>query len=112
MIQLTVLVKRNPELSIDEFHDRWRAHGRMIAADPVFRRLMTRYEQHHRAVVDYRNGDTFDGMALQWYETYDDFRALLASDEYETKMAPDEAQLLDLEELVVIFTEPGEVFIP
>ncbi|MBC7896261.1 MAG: aspartate kinase, partial [Cytophagaceae bacterium] len=65
---LTELVKRNPALSIEEFHEEWRAHGRMIADEPVFCRYIVRYEQHHRAITDYRNGDTFDGMAIQWYE--------------------------------------------
>ena len=70
VIKLTVLVKRNPALSVEEFHDEWRAHGRMIAAEPVFARYIKRYEQHHRVPADYRNGDTHDGMAVQWYESY------------------------------------------
>ena len=112
MIKLTVLVKRNPDLSIDDFHDRWREHGRMIAAEPAFRRLIKRYEQHHRALPDYRNGDTFDGMALQWFDSFSDFLALVDSPEYRDKMQPDEARLLDMDRLVVIFTEEAEVFIP
>ena len=63
MIKLTVLVKRNPALSVEEFHEEWRAHGRMIADEPVFARYIKRYEQHHRVPADYRNGDTYDGMA-------------------------------------------------
>ena len=112
MIKLTVLVKRNPALSIDEFHDEWRAHGRMIASEPAFRRYIQRYEQHHRAVRDYRNGDTFDGLALQWFETFSDFLALIETPEYAAKMQPDEARMLDPERIVVLFTEDSEVFIP
>jgi len=56
MIKLTVLVKRNPALSVEDFHAEWRAHGRMIAAEPVFARFIRRYEQHHRVPADYRNG--------------------------------------------------------
>ena len=112
MIKLTVLVKRNPDLSVDDFHARWREHGRMIAAEPAFRRFIQRYEQHHRALADYRNGDTFDGMALQWFDSFDDFIALIQSPEYTEKLQPDEARLLDMDHLVVIFTEEAEVFIP
>ena len=111
MIKLTVLVKRKPDLSIEDFHDEWRAHGRMIADEPVFGRYIRRYEQHHRVPADYRTGDTFDGMVLQWFDSYADFLALLQTPEYVAKMQPDEARLLDLPGMVILFTEEAEVFI-
>ena len=112
MIKLTVLVKRNPALSVDEFHDLWRAHGRMIAEEPVFRRFIKRYEQHHRAPADYRNGDAYDGVAIQWFDRFADFVALIETPEYEAKMQPDEARILDPGGIVVLFTEEAEVYIP
>ncbi len=111
MIKLTVLVKRNPAVSIEEFHAEWRTHGRMIAEEPAFRRFIRRYEQHHRVPADYRTGDTFDGMVLQWFDTYGDFLALLETPEYTAKMQPDEERLLDLPGMVILFTEEAEVFI-
>ncbi len=111
MIKLTVLVKRNPALSIDEFHEEWRAHGRMIADEPAFRRYIRRYEQHHRVPADYRNGDAHDGMAVQWFDSYADFLALLQTPEYAEKMQPDETRILDLPGMVILFTEEAEVFI-
>jgi hypothetical protein len=111
VIKLTVLVKRNPELSVEEFHEAWRAHGRMIAEEPAFRPFIKRYEQHHRVAADYRTGDSHDGMALQWYESYRDFIALLDTPEYGTKMQPDETRILDPSGMVVLFTEEAEVFI-
>ena len=112
MLKLTVLVKRNRALSVEEFHDEWRAHGRMIADEPVFRRYIRRYEQHHRALQDYRNGDTCDGMAVQWFDSFRDFIALIETPEYAAKMQPDEARILDPHGIVVLFTEEAEVFIP
>lgn len=112
MIKLTVLVKRNPDLSVEDFHEQWRAHGRMIAAEPAFHRFIRRYEQHHRVIEDYRNGDRYDGMAIQWFDSYRDFLALLDTDEYRTKMQPDEERLLDLDRMAILFTEEAEVFIP
>ena len=112
MIKLTVLVKRNPALSVEEFHEEWRAHGRMIAAEPVFARFIRRYEQHHRVPADYRNGDTFDGMVLQWFDSYGDFLALLETPEYAQKMQPDETRILDLPGMVILFTEEAETFLP
>jgi hypothetical protein len=111
MIKLTVLVKRNPALSIEEFHDEWRIHGQMIADEPAFRPWIKRYEQHHRSIADYRNGDTYDGMAVQWYDSFHDFMSLLETPEYASKMQPDEGRILDPEHLVILFTEEAEVFI-
>jgi hypothetical protein len=112
MIKLTVLVKRNPALSVDEFHAEWRAHGRMIADEPAFRQTIRRYEQHHRVPADYRSGGDFDGMAVQWFDSYRDFISLVQSPEYAAKMQPDEARILDPDGIVVLFTEEAEVFIP
>lgn len=111
MIKLTVLVKRNAALSIEAFHDAWRAHGRMIADEPAFRAFIQRYEQHHRVVADYRTGNAHDGMALQWYHSYRDFLALLDTPEYAAKMQPDEHRIVDRAGTVVLFTEEAEVFI-
>jgi hypothetical protein len=112
VIKLTVLVKRNPDLSVEDFHAEWRAHGRMIADEPVFHRFIRRYEQHHRVPADYRNGDQHDGMAVQWFDAYSDFVALLQTPEYAAKMQPDETRILDLSGMVILFTEEAEVFIP
>lgn len=112
MLKLTVLVKRNPALSVEAFHDEWRAHGRMIAEEPAFRPFIKRYEQHHRSLADYRTGDTFDGLAVQWFDSYRDFLALLDTPEYRAKMQPDEARILDPDGIVVLFTDEAEVFIP
>jgi len=111
VIKLTVLVKRNPALSVEEFHEAWRAHGRMIAEEPAFRRFIRRYEQHHRLAADYRTGDTHDGLAVQWFDSYADFVALLQTPEYAAKMQPDETRILDLDGMVILFTEDAEVYI-
>lgn len=112
MIKLTVLVKRNPALSVEAFHAEWRAHGQMIADEPVFARYIRRYEQHHRVLVDYRNDDAYDGMAVQWFDSYRDFIGLIQTPEYAAKMQPDEGRILDPDGIVVLFTEEAEVFIP
>lgn len=111
MIQLTVLVKRHPDLTVEEFHARWREHGTKIAEEPSLARHIRRYEQHHRAIKDYDSGDTFDGLALQQYDDMDGFLAFIGEPKYTELIGPDEATLLDMGALVVLFTEGPEVFI-
>jgi hypothetical protein len=111
MLQLTVLVKRHPDLSIEDFHERWRAHGRMIAAEPGLQKVIRRYEQHHRARKDYDNGDAFDGVAIQHFDDMAGFLAFLETPAYMAKVRPDEQTLLDMDALVVLFTELPETYI-
>jgi hypothetical protein len=108
MIKLTVLVKRNAALSVEEFHQKWREHGRMIAAEPAFRKHIKRYEQHHGT-----DGDApYDGLVLQWFDDYEGFLGFLREPQYMEKVRPDEAALLDMDGLVVLFTDEAETFIP
>jgi hypothetical protein len=111
MIKLTVLVKRNPALSVEEFHAEWREHGRMIAGEPDLRRHILRYEQHHRSIPDYENGGSFDGMVLQWYASYRDFMGFVQDPKYAELVQPDEQRLLDMDGIVVLFTDEADVFI-
>lgn len=111
MIKLTVLVKRNPALSVEEFHEAWRVHGRMIADEPTLARHIVRYEQNHRTITDYRNGDLFDGVVVQWYERYADFIAFIEEPRYAELVQPDEDRLLDMAGIVVLFTDEAERFI-
>ena len=115
MIRLTVLVKRNPALSVEEFHAEWRAHGQMIADEPVFSQYVRHYEQHHRVLADYSSplyaGDEFDGMAVQRFDSFASFLAMLQTPEYAAKMQPDEDRILDLPKMVVLITQEPEVFI-
>ena len=113
MIKLTVLIKRSPALSVEEFHQQWREHGRMIAAEPDLRRHIARYEQHHRAIADYKTGgEAYDGLVLQWYERFADFLAFLNDPKYVELVQPDEQRLLDMDSIVVLFTDEAETFIP
>ena len=112
MLQLTVLVKRHPDLTVEAFHARWREHGTTIACEPTLARHIRRYEQHHRAVEDYESGDTYDGLALQQYDDMDAFLAFVQEPKYAELIRPDEETLLDMGKLVVLFTDGPETFIP
>lgn len=112
VLKLTVLVKRNPALSVDEFHELWRDHGRMIASEPDLRRHIVRYEQHHRSPDDYRSGEGYDGLVLQWFDRHRDFLAFVHEARYAELVQPDEQRLLDMGSIVVLFTDEAETFIP
>src|SRR5215211_9531938 len=112
MIKLICVVKRNASLSVEEFHDHWRSrHARLISETPGVADRIVRYEQNHRTVDDYARGGDFDGVAIQWFDSMDDFVAMVSHPEYQARVAPDEAALLDREGLVWILTDAEEVVI-
>jgi len=113
VIKLICFVKRNPSLSVDQFHDHWRGqHARLIRETPGVADRVERYEQNHRCAEDYERGGDFDGVAIQWFASMDDFVAMVADPEYQAHVAPDERALLDLDGLAWILTEEEEVVIP
>ena len=79
MIRLTALLRRHPDLSLEEFQTHWRdVHAAKILSVPRIRDWLVRYEQHPRVPEGAWTGtEGFDGMTLQWYETLDDFMAWL-----------------------------------
>jgi uncharacterized protein (TIGR02118 family) len=112
MIKLICFVKRNPALSVDAFHVHWREqHASLIRETAGVAARIVRYEQNHRTVDDYARGGDFDGVAIQWFDSMDDFVAMVSHPEYQARVAPDEAALLDREGLVWILTDAEEVVI-
>lgn len=113
MIKLVCFVTRDPALSVGEFHDHWRnVHGPLIAANPAARVHLLRYEQNHRKPRDYERADVpYDGVAIQWYDSWDGFLEMLADARYRETVGADERQLLDFDRLVLLFTEPEEEII-
>ena len=47
----------------------------------------------------------FDGMTLQWYESVDDFMAMISDPDYQRIVGPDERHLIDLANSVYLLTE-------
>ena len=113
MIKLIAFVKRNPRLTVEEFHRHWReVHAPIIRDTPALARHVVRYEQNHRLLSDYERGDPeFDGVAIQWYASYEEFLGFIGEREYLELLHPDEQEMLDLPRTVFLLTEAEEVVI-
>ncbi len=120
MIRLICFVKRKAGLGREAFHDHWLSqHGPLIRDTPELARHIVRYEQNHRLPEDYRReagppeADVgFDGVTLQWFETFDDFVAFVREDAYPRLIAPDEERFLDRSALALMFSDRETVMIP
>lgn len=114
MIKLMCFVKRNPTLSREEFHEHWRTiHADLIRNNEAARRYLRRYEQNHRVGKDYERPDSpdFDGMAVQWFDSFGDFLAMVADPGYQAEVGPDERVLLDYDATTFLITEAEEVIL-
>jgi uncharacterized protein (TIGR02118 family) len=111
VVKLICFLKRKPGMGVEEFHRYWReVHGPLVASTRSGRHVI-RYEQSHRTSADYdRDPDGFDGVAEQWFESVDAFRASLAEPDY-ARIAEDLGNFLDLDSLVFVLTDEPEVVI-
>lgn len=103
MIKLLCFLKRNPKLTRAQFHDHWaNVHGPLFANTPELSRYVARYEQNPRSEGDYmRDPETlpyeeqgFDGVTVMWYDSIEQFKAMVEDPVYQEKVMPDEAYLL------------------
>jgi hypothetical protein len=115
MIRLTAMLRRNPALTAEEFQAHWRdVHADKILSVPGVRSRLVRYEQHPRLAAGddgWAGTEGFDGVAMQWYRSLDDFIAMTNDPGYHEVVAPDEGRLLDLAGGVYLLTGEPRIVI-
>lgn len=113
MVKLFAVLRRNPQLSVDEFVTHWReVHGPLIASEPTLARHIVRYEQHVRHHPGQLSGsEGIDGVAVQWFDSIDDFVGFISEPKYAELIAPDEGRFLDTDRLEFVITEEPTVVI-
>lgn len=112
MIKLICFVTRHPDLGVEEFHERWRTdHAPRVAENPATDTRLLRYELNRRKARDYERADTpYDGVAMQWYSSWDGLVAMLSDPDY-APVIEDERTLFAADGLLAVFTEPERVVI-
>jgi uncharacterized protein (TIGR02118 family) len=100
-------------MTSEEFHRHWKeTHGPLIAKLPNLARHVVRYEQHRRlAGREHIGTEGYDGVAVQWFNSVDDFMAFVAEPDYGKHVYPDEEKFLDRSGLVWMLTEEPTVVI-
>lgn len=94
-LRFAALVHRRPDLSVAEFQRYWReVHGPLAAHNPYIRR----YVQNHIRPGAYASGNAppFDGVAVTWFDSFEDMRASASTPELAATRA-DEPNFLTFE---------------
>lgn len=107
MIKLCCFVKRKPGMDRDAFRQHWlERHGPLIRNTPELAAPILRYEQNHRLDADFdRDPDGFDGVTMQWFDSFGDFAGFVQSDAYREVLWHDEERFLDRSGLWLIFAD-------
>ncbi len=102
MINAITLLKRRPDLSVEQFQEYWRLrHADVIARLPG----VERYAQSHPLPATYRDGDPiYDGIAELWARNSQAFRDIGVSEAYKEVQA-DESHFLDRKSIALVLTD-------
>ena len=87
-------VTQRPGMDLMEFRRYWRdVHGPLASRIPS----IWRYEQHHTALSEYRDGarPAYDGLAITWFQSTADMKAGAKTPEYAETRADEPAFLPD-----------------
>ena len=105
MIKRIGFVRRHPSLDVETFHERWRGpHAELVTASPAGAGVLLRYEQHRRTTRDYERAECpYDGVAVQWYESWDAFWTM-RDDPRHAAVRADAGELFG--EVLEVFTGP------
>ena len=113
MVKLFALIRRREAMSFDDFVDHWRgSHGPLIRDTPELARHIVRYEQHPRHRPDALSGsEGIDGVAVQWFNSIDDFVGFISEPAYTELIAPDEQRFIDTASIEFVITDDANVVI-
>ncbi len=99
MIKFTILLRRKPSITHDEFVSYHREqHAPLFCGLPEVRQHVRRYVQCHTipASIPGLPPITFDGITELWFDDVAALEAVFSSQKYMETIRPDEAKFLDL----------------
>jgi uncharacterized protein (TIGR02118 family) len=109
VIKLICFVRRKPGMTADEFHRYWREeHGPLVARTKMGSHVL-RYEQNHVVRLN-DDGDGYDGVTVQWFESVEAFYASVAEPDY-AEVAADMDKFLDTSRIEFVLTEEPDVIV-
>lgn len=112
MLKMTMLLKRKPGLSHDEFvRHHIERHGPLFRSIPEAKVHCLRYIQTHpvHLTTDAASNANYDGTAELWFDSEAGMAAVLGSATYRNTVFPDERTFLDHENTLTLVGEQVEI---
>ena len=108
MIKLTILLRRHPALSREQFVTYHREeHAPLFMSLPVVRDNVRRYVQQHTvdAALPGLPPTTIDGITELWFDDVDAVARVFTAPSYLATIRPDEETFLDLHRCELVLSE-------
>ncbi len=112
MIKFTILLRRHPTMTHDEFVAYHRQnHAPLFCALPEVRQHVRRYVQCHTlpASIPGLPPITFDGITEIWFDDVASLEAVFTAASYMRTIRPDEAKFLDLQRCEFVLSSESVV---
>ncbi|GAB3207201.1 hypothetical protein GCM10027294_12850 [Marinactinospora endophytica] len=106
MIKLAYMINRVPGMSVEEFVTHHRDHhAPLFTSIPEAARYVRRYTVSHPVPAEGYPAPAYDGLTEIWFDTWADHDAFFSSENYRSKVNPDEATFIDMDSVAVMVTE-------
>ena len=108
MIKMTLLIARKAGTTVDAFKDYWTGrHLQVVQSVPEVQRYSRRYVQQHNTYVGpaHTVAAPFDGIAEAWFDSLDDARSVIDSDNWRNVIKRDDLNFLDVSRTQVMLSE-------
>ena len=112
MIKFTILLRRTPALTVEQFTKYHREqHAPLFCSLPEVKQHVRRYVQGHNTGVEIPGIPpmTFDGTTELWFDDMAGLAGVFQSKEYMEQIRPDEAKFLDLHRCEFLLTTENAV---
>ena len=113
MIKFTILLRRNPAMTHDQFVEHHRSvHAALFMSLPVVKETVLRYVQQHVIAAELPGMPPVkcDGITELWFEDVQALGRCFSDPEYMARIRPDEATFLDLHRCDFIVSTANEVW--
>lgn len=106
MLKFSFMIRKVDRMTQDLFVDHHRNHhAPLFMSIPETKQYVRKYVVSHPFEVPGFPKPLYDGVTDIYFESMDDFNAFYASDNYKTKVHPDESNFIKLDEVVTLVTD-------
>jgi uncharacterized protein (TIGR02118 family) len=105
MIKFAFLINRRPEMTVEAFqHYHREKHAPLFTSIPEASKYVRKYTVSHPvAAVSYPE-PAYDGLTEIWFDSWADHDAFFASENYKTRVNPDESVFIDFSNVGIMVT--------
>jgi uncharacterized protein (TIGR02118 family) len=103
MIKFTFLVQKLPGMSLDEFVDYHKnKHAPLFCSIPEVELYVRKYVVNHPIVAEGFPKPLYDAVTEISFDSFEDFNTFFSSENYLTKVRPDEPNFFELSKVVAM----------